>query len=143
MEVEDICYTAPTYFFNKFNQNIKLHVCKHVYQTLIKQKAPREIKARAKWKTTLMEDNIDWKYLYIQPIKLTNGIQLREYQFKLINLIVPNNAFLFKCKIASSSICDFCHSNPDSFQHVLGMSAHTTFWTAFTKFLNHSTQQKC
>ena len=57
MEVEDIGYTAPTYFFDKINQNIKL--CKHVYQTLIKQKAPHEIKAHAKWKTTLMEDNID------------------------------------------------------------------------------------
>jgi len=60
MEVKDINYTAPTYFFNRINQNTKL--CKHVYQTLIKQKAPHEIKVHAKWKTTLMEDNNDWRY---------------------------------------------------------------------------------
>jgi len=131
MQVEDIDYSAPVYFFNKINQNTKL--CKHVNQTLIKQKAPHEIKAHAKWKTTLIEDNIDWRYMYTHPIKLTNETKLREFQFKFLNRIVPNNSFLFKCKIASSSLCDFCHSNPDSLQHMFWECQYIQiFWTAFT-----------
>ena len=77
MEVEDIGYTAPTYFFYIINPNTKL--CKHAYQTLIKQNVPHEIKAQAKWKTTFLQDNIDWRYMYTHPIKLTNKTKLREF----------------------------------------------------------------
>ena len=86
MDVEDLCFTAPTYFYNKTNQNIKL--CKQVCQTLKKQKAPREITAHNKWKTYLIEYTIDWKYMYVLPIKLTNETKLRAFQFKFLNRIV-------------------------------------------------------
>ena len=131
MEVEEISYTAPSYFFDKIHQNTKL--CKYVYQLVTKQKAPREIKVQEIWKTTLLEDNIDWKYMYIQPIKLTNETKLREFKFKFLNRIVPNNSFLFKCKIVSSSLCDFCNANPDSLEHMF-WECHNiqSFWNSFT-----------
>jgi len=62
MEVKAISYTAPSYFFDKIHQNKKLRY--YVYQLVIKQNAPREIKAQEKWKTTLLEDYFDWKYMY-------------------------------------------------------------------------------
>jgi len=75
MELEEIVYTPPSYFFERINQNTNL--CRYVYQTLIKQKAPNKINAQDKWKTTLMENSIDWK-----PIKLTNETKLREFKLK-------------------------------------------------------------
>jgi len=104
-----------------------------VCQTLLKQKAPREIKAHNKWNTTLTEDNIDWKYMYMKPIKLTNETKLRAFQFNFFNRIVPSNSFLYKCKLASSSLCDFCNSIPDSLQHMFWECQHIQhFWTNFT-----------
>jgi len=32
-----------------------------------------------------MEDNIDWKYMYIKPIKLANETKLGAFQFKYLN----------------------------------------------------------
>ena len=134
MELEEIVYTPPSYFFERINQNTKL--CRYVYQTLIKQKAPNKINAQDKWKTTLMEDSIDWKNMYMKPIKLTNETKLREFQFKFLNRIVPNNSFLFKCKIASSNLCDFCNANPDSLEHMFWKCQHIQhFWTQFTSHI--------
>ena len=66
--------------------------------TLIKQKAPRKIKAHEKWKTTLMQDNIDWKYMYIKPIKLTNETKLREFQFKFLTPMFQKTHFNLNVK---------------------------------------------
>jgi len=82
-----------------------------------------------------MEDNIDWKYMYMKPIKLTNKTKLRAFQFKFLNRIVLNNSFLYKYKlpVASSSLRDFCNSNPDSLQHMFWECQHIQhFWTNFT-----------
>jgi len=71
--------------------------------------------------------------MYTHPIKLTNETKLREFQFKFLNRIVPNNSFLFKCKIASPSLCDFCYSYLDSLHHMFWeCQCIQIFWTAFS-----------
>jgi len=54
MEVEDIGYTAPTYFVNKINQNTK--VCKHVYQ-----KIQNNVKASFRFFFRVPESNLSKK----------------------------------------------------------------------------------
>jgi len=125
------CVKVPTYIFDNIKENTK--VCKYVYKTLIKQKLPNEIKVQTKWATQLTYENINWKEIYLLPIKLTIDTKLREFQFKLFHQIIPTNTFLFKCNIVSSSLCEFCNSNPDSIAHIFWECQHIQiFWTSFT-----------
>jgi len=104
-----------------------------VYETLIKQKLPNEIKAQTKWATQLTYENINWKEIYLLPIKLTIDTKLSEFQFKFLHQIISTNTFLFKCNIVSSSLCEFCNSNHDSIAHIFLECQHIQiFWTSFT-----------
>jgi len=78
-----------------------------VYETLIKQNLPNEIKAQTKWATQLTYENINWKEIYRMPIKLTIDTKLRDFQLKLFHQIIPANTILFKCNITSFSLCEF------------------------------------
>ena len=62
--------------------------------------------------------------MYIKPIKLNNETKQREFQFNFLSRIVTNNSFLSKCKIGSSSLCDFCNANPDSLEQMFGECHH-------------------
>jgi len=75
MENEEMCNKVPTYIFDSIQENTK--VCKYVYETLIKQKLPNEIKAQTKWATQITYENINWKEIYLLPIKLTIDTKLR------------------------------------------------------------------
>jgi len=131
IEKEEMCYKVPTYIFDNIKENTK--VCKYMYETFIKQKVPNEIKSQTKWATQLTYENINWKEIYLLPIKLTIDTKLREFQFKFLHQIIPTNTFLFKCNIVSSSLCEFCNSNPDSIAHMFWECQHIQiFWTSFT-----------
>jgi len=57
----------------------------------------------------------------------------QNFQFNVFNRIVPNNSFSSKCKIVSSSLCDFCNANPGSLKQMFGECHHIhSFWTSFT-----------
>ena len=38
----------------------------------------------------------------------TVDVKLRNFNYKYLMRIIPNNKYLFKCKLAPSVLCDFC-----------------------------------
>lgn len=78
-----------------------------------------EIKAQCKWKENLnLEQDICWKNIYIIPWKTTTDTALRCFKYKLLNRIIPTNKYLFKCKLNSSNLCDFCVSHIETIEHL-------------------------
>ena len=44
--------------------------------------------------------------------------------------ILPCNRFLLRCKIVNSSLCDFCDSYPETFEHLFWECHYIrSFWT--------------
>ena len=86
----------------------KRHVNKFLYQQQLQKEEIADIKHESKWTNIFEENNLNWKDIYITPIKPTIDTKLRDFQYKFITRILPTNTFLYKCKISNSNLCDFC-----------------------------------
>jgi hypothetical protein len=128
-----------------FNNNTLLEkvqktktVCKYLYnlqQTLEENKTKQE----QKWEEIMSpyEQSIDWKHAYITPFKATIDNTLRNFQYKILQCILPTNSYLFKCNLISSSLCTFCSSCKETIIHVLyECNSVQPIWRELTLFLN-------
>lgn len=131
---EPISYTAPNNLITKIKEQTK--VCKLIYTILTKKSKPEIIKQAKKWENNLSLVDINWKKIFTQPIRITIETKLREFQYKYLMHIIPNNNFLFKCNIVASQLCDFCTMHNDSNFHMF-WECHLIqdFWIKITDFL--------
>ena len=51
--------------------------------------------------------DIVWELTYQMSIRCTIDIKLRNFQYKYLMRIIPNNKYLLKCKLAPTVLCDF------------------------------------
>ena len=92
------------------------------------------IKPQQKWEETFNVS--DWKYIYSANMKCTINTKFRNFQYKYIMRILPTNEFLLKCKIVSSSLCEFCNMYNETLKHLFWECQHIrSFWTHFQTFL--------
>ena len=132
LKTEDVVYGAPSFLINKIYNN-KLKLNKIAYIKLIRQKSIETPKYKTKWNVTNDEQ---WNIIHTQPFNLTIDTKLREFQYKYILNIVPNNSFLYKCHLTQSNLCDFCNMYIDSTIHMFWECHHVqTFWTDTRTFL--------
>ena len=69
--------------------------------------------------------------------RITNDTKLRNFQFKLLHHILPNNKLLHKMGIKNSALCNFCNQEEDSILHYLwGCPVAKRFWTSFNNWLS-------
>ena len=69
-------------------------------------------------------------------MKCTINTKFRNFQYKYIMRILPTNEFLLKCKIVSSSLCEFCNMYNETLKHLFWECQHIrSFWTHFQTFL--------
>lgn len=61
---------------------------------------------------------INRQEIFLAPLNITNDTKLREFQYKYLMHKIPNNQFLFKCKLKNYNICDFCNMCIDSNRHM-------------------------
>ena len=72
---------------------------------------------------------LDFKSIFVKPLLLTNDTKLREFQYKYLIRIIPNNSFLLKCGLKPSNLCDFCCMTIDSNIHMFwDCTTIQTFW---------------
>ena len=71
-----------------------------------------------KWKVDINKTNINWKNIYSKTFISTVDSKLRNFQYKLLMRIIPTNVLLFKYKIKSSNLWDFCNTNIESNKHL-------------------------
>ena len=65
-----------------------------------------------------------------------NKIKIRDFQYKYLKRIIPTNHFLNKCKLVSSSLCDFCNMEIETLNHLFWECRHVqSFWMQLKEFL--------
>ena len=65
------------------------------------------VKSEGKWIPDFPGQEFNWSQLYTMAFNCTIDVKLRAFQYKYRLRILPNNKFLFKCKIAPSVLCNF------------------------------------
>ena len=80
---------------------------KRVHRALVKPllHPPRAQKSPEQY---LGKSEIDWKEVYLTPLKITIESQLRVFQYKFLNNILYLNNRLFKMGYAESPLCSLC-----------------------------------
>ena len=95
-----------------------------VYNLLLNYENVEENKSEQKWSKMFVNEDLNWKKIYITPIIATNDIKLREFQYKCLKRIIPSNSYLHKCKLVSSSLCDFCNMEIETLSHLFWECRH-------------------
>ena len=85
---------------------------------LLKQ-TPATAKAKILNKYPDLAIAIDWKKLYSLAFEAMLDTKLREFQYKILNLIIFTNKKLHWFKMADSPLCAFCNTDEESMEHLL------------------------
>ena len=81
---------------------------------------------------------IDWKKLYSLAFETTLDTKLREFQYKILNLIIFTNEKLHRFKMVDSPLCAFCNAEEESLEHLLYFCKALTFFLERTVILDSS-----
>ena len=112
---ENINYARRTTLIVKLNEKLKFS--KFFYVKLVEAKRPLN-KQVIKWNEDFSDNTIDWKTIFIQPLKVTIDTKLRDFQYKYLMRIIPNNQYLLKCGLTTHSLCDFCSMHIETNKHL-------------------------
>ena len=84
--------------------------------------------AKAKILSKYPDLAIDWKKLYSLAFETTLDTKLREFQYKILNLIIFTNEKLHRFKMVDSPLCAFCNAEEESLEHLLYFCKVSTFF---------------
>ena len=84
--------------------------------------------AKAKILKTYPDLAIDWKKLYSLAFETTLDTKLREFQYKILNLIIFTNKKLHRFKMVDSPLCAFCNTEEESLEHLLYFCKSSSFF---------------
>lgn len=84
--------------------------------------------AKAKILNKYSDLAIDWKKLYSLAFETTLDTKLREFQYKILNLIIFANEKLHQFKMVDSPLCAFCNAEEESLEHSLYFCKASTFF---------------
>ena len=91
------------------------YIGKRLYRYLIKSKTESNVISK-KWVHLVHIDDDNYNlFSHIDKITIVN--KLRSFQFKFLHRIVFFNDRLFKYKLVSTTLCDFCNQSTDSLDH--------------------------
>ena len=74
-----------------------------------------EITSEIKWNEIFSGEYLTWKNIYTIIFKSTSDIKLRNFQYKYLMRVIPTNQFLVRCHIVSTSLCEFCNMEIETF----------------------------
>lgn len=115
------------------------HTNKFIYNIFMKKDIVEDKKSKIKWNTSFLNEDLNWKTIYITPLKSTTDIKLRNFQYKFLHRTVPTNQFLAKCNLVSSSLCDFCGMEIETINHLFWECMYVqSFWMELTSLLNQN-----
>ncbi len=112
---------------------------KLLYNIQIESMRLNELKCSSKWETELEKRDIQWKTIFTIPYTCTINTKLRAFQYKYLMRIIPNNAFLFKCKLKPSNLCEFCHMYTETNKHMFWeCNIVQAFWSQINQLIQSS-----
>ena len=71
---------------------------------------------------------IDWKKLYFLAFETTLDAKLREFQYKILNLIIFTNKKRHRFKMVDYPLCVFCNTQEESLEHLLYFCKSSSFF---------------
>ena len=112
-----------------------------IYKIFMQKQEIKTAKPQQKWNETFLNSNLNWKAFFLAAQKSTIDIKLRNFQYKHLMRIIPTNQFLTKCHITSSTLCDFCNMEIETFLSVLGVHIRSRILDIFKKFSKSYTHE--
>ena len=112
-------------------------ISKYIYKYFIeKDEKENFVKGIVKWEQKL-DTELDGSMLFNDIYRITNDTKLRNFQFKLLHHILPNNKLLQKLGIKNSALYNFCNQAEDSILHYMwGFPVAKRFWTSFNIWIS-------
>ena len=90
-----------------------------------------------KWSQMFPDITLNWKSIYTNTLRATKYIKVQNFQYKYLTRIIPNNNFLFKCKLVNSALRDFCNMDIETNTHMFWECIHVQqFWRELVNFLH-------
>ena len=95
--------------------------------------------ALAKWNNLF--ENLNWNAIFNHCYKVTEDVQLRWFQCRVLHRLLPTEKYLFLCKIKDSALCNFCQNEDQSIQHMLySCDIVKQFWENFQELIINKCQ---
>ena len=101
---------------------------KLVYNEFRSLKQSPATAAKAKILNKYPDLAVDWKKLYSLAFETTLDTKLREFQYKILNLIIFTNEKLHRFKMIDSPLCAFCNAEVESLEHLLYFCKSSSFF---------------
>ena len=60
----------------------------------------------------------EWRNVYKVPFQCLKDPTLLWFQYRILHRIITTNTFLYKIKYIESNICELCHSQPETLEHL-------------------------
>ena len=112
---------------------------RHFYWEFMSNFCTRPEKSEKKW-NTLLEESLsenEWQHLYCYLPNVTKETKLHALQTKIYHRILPTNSWLYKCNLASTVSCDFCHIERETIEHLFFECTITkNIWLKLINWLN-------
>ena len=87
---------------------------KSLYNLQLRYETLTTIKSKEKWAKEFPNQELKWPQIYLMSFNCTIDVKLRNFNYKYLMRIIPNNKYLFKCKLAPSVLATFvqCKKKP-------------------------------
>ena len=116
--------------------SMKHNINKTLNSTQLKDTSQEKLKSEVKWTNDFQNYDIVWEVAYQMAHRCTIDMKLRNFQYKYLMRIVPNNKYLFKCKLAPTVLCDFCAMQEETNAHLFWECSYVQeYWSKIQKFL--------
>ncbi len=137
LKTETINNATPEYLITKVVSTENAN--KILYNKQIESMRQTTLKHIIKWENEIGVKNMEWKKIFSLPYVCTISTKLRAFQYKYLMRIIPNNYFLFTCKLRPSNLCDFCDSFPDSNKHMFWECGQVqSYWSDISQLLKRN-----
>ena len=117
VETHDRLSREPSPLVNENHCKLKLMNSKQLYTSLVNNQKIPPFQEHF-WIRLFDDPNVNYKALYTKKIKHIQDKQIAEFNYKMINLILPCEKSLKKWGFASSDKCEICNVLHD-IQHLL------------------------
>ena len=127
--------TAMEQGIDRRKTNIDI-INKTLYSAQLKDTSQERLKSEVKWTNDFQNYDIVWEVAYQMAHRCTIDMKFRNFQYKYLMRIVPNNKYLFKCKLPPTVLCDFCAMQEETNAHLFWECSYVQeYWSKIQKFL--------
>ena len=111
---------------------------KHYYKTLLASlNKHKERNCFRRWERATETSDLNWEMIFNRIYCTTIDTKIRNFQFKLIHNILPDNRVLQKMGIIDSDLCNFCNDHRDSITHYLWFCPIAQqFWNSIKNWID-------